>query len=136
VPSHWKDRKAKAESRCRSCYAAAVIHALMMLRNAKRVRVTLRQELLQILFDVVPCPEAGELIEHTQRVVAPVRGLRHRQIVDAADLEEIDELMRRLDQRETRLHIECGLERHPGEDPGVVKLAQRLDPIARSQNRT
>ncbi len=41
--------------------------------------------------------------------------------------------MRRLDQRETRLHIECGLERHPGEDPGIVKLAQRLDPIARQR---
>ncbi len=69
----------------------------MVLWHTQRIRIARRKEGLQILLDVVLCPDTVEHVEHAQCIIAPIRCLGHRQIIDAADLVQIDKAVRRFD---------------------------------------
>ena len=64
------------------------------------------------------------------RVIRPVRGLGHRQVIDAADFEQIYEFAGFLDDPHRGIDIECWLEADPGINSGLVKRPKRGDPIA------
>src|SRR5205823_4496416 len=78
----------------------------MVLWHTQGIRIAKRKEWLQVLLDVVPGAYAVECVEHAQRIILPVGRLGHWQIVDAANLVQIDESVRRLDDGERRLDIE------------------------------
>ena len=54
------------------------------------------KERLQIFLDIVSRSDTVQRINHAQRVFAPIGRLRHRQIVGAADLVQIDKAVHRL----------------------------------------
>ena len=57
-----------------------------MLRPPQRVEVAWRQEGLQVPLDIVIDAQPLAQGYHPVRVIRPVRGLGHRQVIDAADL--------------------------------------------------
>jgi 'Cold-shock' DNA-binding domain len=67
--------------------------------------------------------ERLQLVDHAQRVIAPIRCLGDRQIVDAADLVEIDKRVRRVDDRQASLDIDRRLEADPVKTPRSWKQA-------------
>jgi hypothetical protein len=71
-----------------------------MLWHTQQIRIASRKERLQILLDVVPGADTVEGIEHAHCIIAPVGRLGHWQIVDAANLVQIDKAVRRLNDGE------------------------------------
>jgi hypothetical protein len=101
----------------------------MVLWHTQRIRIARWKERLQILLDVVPSADTVEGIEHAQRIIAPVGRLGYWQIVDAANLVQIDEIAGRLNDGERRLDIEGWLQRNPGENAARVKGLEGGDAI-------
>jgi hypothetical protein len=102
----------------------------MMLRHAQRVAVIRRQVWLQILLDVMPVAECLQLIHHPKGVILPVPCLCDRQVIDAADLVEVNKLMRCIDDGKAGLDVDGRLQADPREDAAIVEGAQRLQTVA------
>lgn len=64
-----------------------------MLRNSQRVRVSVGKIALQVFLDVVLCAVLRACFDNVERVGFPIRGFCHRQIVDAPDFEQVDEIV-------------------------------------------
>ena len=66
----------------------------MVLWHTQRIWITRWKERLQILLDIVPGADTVERIQHAHCIIAPIGRLGHWQIVDAADLVQIDKAVR------------------------------------------
>ena len=106
----------------------------MMLLYTQWVGVACGQVARKILFDVVANAKARTELDHALREAAPVNRPREGAVVDATDLEEVDKALRRLDDRQTALHIQHWLQAYPSENTLGVKGLERCDAITRESS--
>lgn len=77
------------------------------------------------MLDVVLDAKTVDDLQNAQGVILPVGGVGHGQIICSPDLVQVNVAVRRLDDGDTAIGVECRLQTDPREDAGVMERAQR-----------
>ena len=101
----------------------------MMLLDPNFIWISCRQILLQVALDVMRRAKSVEKIEHTNRIIFPIRCFGHRKIIDAADFVQVNERVSGAHDSEAGFDIKRRFQAYPCVDACVVEGFERSHPV-------